>query len=588
MTNAGNSSGTGGPLAGLAYMPERLPDELLFSWLSRSHVHYGSPDPVTFTRSLFGSKRMASSYDLPGNLRLLSSCLPTRTDLAAEMMLWEMTLFPYYAAFADRANRDAAMAALIEGEGAQGRALLGMNARSHKLSAFRFCPECRDEDIAEFGETYWRRAFQVEAALACPKHQRMLLASDCQLEGKYRFQAATRENCRDDAVPVSVATDAGVIERLARLTSAVQHLLVLPPAAMSRTELRDDYRRRFADVGIARMRGDKYSAALNQAMVEHWGGALACLGSQAEIDEKVPWPTRMATSSYGHSVVRHLLLRGLLDAAQDGRFGRDRPFGNGPWNCENPLAEHRGQPTIPTCKLGRSYAGGGRAGIFECCCGYVYTRRLMPDGSIKQPARQSWGPLLEPYLRECASNGLDASVVAVRLGCTPKTVRSLAAYYNLGTSVSRQVYRNSWVSTYVDGPRRRKSKPPATDGKKPVKRGRDWGAFDSDLAVRLAAANAEILSADPPIRVTLEALAARVEEWPAAISGNLHRMPQVAEFLRVAIETKLGWDTRRAQMIVPFLRANWDSLMKLERLRLLNSPGVRQRRAMDRASGDPW
>lgn len=571
-------------------MPERLPDELLFSWLSRSHVHYGSPDPVTFTRSLFGSRRIASPYDLPGNLRLLSSCLPTSTDLTAEMMLWEMTLFPYYAAFADRANRDAAVAALIEGEGVKGRALLGMNSRSHKLPAFRFCPECCDEDIAEFGETYWRRAFQVEAALACPKHQRMLLASDCQPEGKYRFQAATRENCRDDAVPVSAATDAGVIERLTRLTSAVQHLLMLPAAAMSRTELRDDYRRRFAEVGIARTRGDKYSAALNEAMVEHWGGALACLGAQAEIDEGVPWPTRMATSNYGHSVVRHLLLRGLLDVAQDGRFGRDRPFGNGPWSCENPLAEHRGQPTILTCKLGRSYTGGGRAGIFECCCGYVYTRRLMPDGSIKQPARQSWGPLLEPYLRECASNGLDASVVAVRLGCTPETVRSLAAHYNLDMGASRQVYRNSWVATHVDGPRRRRSKPRAMGDQchKRGKRGRDWGAFDSELSVRLAAANAEILSADPPVRVTMKALSSRVGEWPAAISSNLHRMPRVSEVLQTAIETKSEWDTRRAPMVVMHLRANWRSLPDAERLRLLASPGVRQARALDRASGDPW
>jgi hypothetical protein len=571
-------------------MPERLPDELLFSWLSRSHAHHGSPDPVTFTRSLFGSRRIASPYDLPGNLQLLSSCLPTSGNLTAEMMLWDMTLFPYYAAFADRENRAAAMAALLEGEGIKGRALLGMNSRSHKLLAFRFCPECREEDLAEFGEIYWRRAFQVEAALACPRHSRMLLASDCQPAGKYRFQAASVENCRDDAVPVASTTDAAVIERLASLASAVQRFLANPPPALSRLELREAYRRRIAEVGIARTRGDKYGAALNQAMQDHWGRALGFLGPQAETDDEASWPTRLATSNYGHSVVRHLLLGGLLDAAQDGRFRRDRPFGDGPWVCENPLADHGGTPTIATCKLGRSYGEGARAGIFECSCGYVYTRRLMRDGTVKAPVRQSWGPLLAPYLQACAAKGIDASVVAARLGCTVKTVRKLAAHCGVDMGVSHQVYQDSWATTHVDGPRRRRSRPREDCSRRHQRgqRGRDWDAFDSDLAVRLAAANAEILSSDLPVRVTLKALAARVGEWPSAVSSNLHRMPQVSEVLRTAVETKPVWDSRRALLVVRFLRANWASLPDAERLRLLASPGVRHVRALDRESGNAW
>lgn len=590
MTLAGTIAAVHDAPFGLGYMPERLPDELLFSWLSRSHLHYGSPDPVTFTRSLFGSKRIASPYDLPGNLQLLSSCLPTRGMLTAETMLREMTLFPYYAAFADRENRAAATTALIEGEGVKGRALLGMNSRAHKLKALRFCPQCRDEDLAEFGEIYWRRTFQVEASLACPRHNRILLASHCEPTGKYRFQAATMENCPDDAMPVSSASDADVIERLAGVTSAVRRLLTEPLPAMSRSDLRKDYRRRIADVGIARTRGDKYGPALSRAMREYWGSALDCLGKQAQIDDELPWPTRIATSEYGHSVIRHLLLNGLLDAAKDGRFRRDRPFGDGPWACENPLADHRGSLTVTVCKLGRSYIGGGRAGIFECDCGYVYTRRLMPDGSVKAPVRQSWGPLLTRYLSECAATGVQASVAAVRLECTVTTVRSLASHHGLDMGASRQVYKGSWAITHVDGPRRRKSSAPENREpcKKSCPRGRNWVAFDADLAVRVAVASADILAADPPIRVTVKELSARLGVWPAVLSTNLDRMPQVSQVLLAAVETKENWDARRAPMVVRFLRANWEQLHQDERLRLLATPGVRRARAVDRASGDPW
>lgn len=579
---------------GLAYMPQRLPDELLFSWLSRSHAHHGSPDPVTFTRALFGSRRVATAYDLPSNLDLLSSCLPTRGLLSATTMVEEMTLFPYYAAFADAANREAAMTALLEGDGIRGRALLGMNARGGKLEALRFCPECRDKDVREHGEPYWRRTFQVEPALVCPLHLRILLASDCGPPDRHRYQPATLANCRDDAVPVTVVPDAATTERLAGVALAVERLLRGGRAVTSRLERREEYRRRLVEVGIARGRGDKYGAALATAMRDHWGAALACLGPQAAIGRDRSWPALMATSPDGQPAVRHILLEGFLDAAGDGGYRRDRPFGPGPWPCENPLADHRGVATISECVLGRSYAGGGRAGIFACGCGYVYTRRLMPDGSVRPADRQCWGPLLEPYLRKCASEGTSAAAAAERLGCTSKTVRSLAAHHGLDMGGSGQKYRNSWAGKHRGGWTRAARARPHREGddvgarRVGGRQARDWDAFDRDLAPRLEAAGAAILAVDPPLRVTMAELAERVGEWPAAITRNLHHMPRSAAVVAKAVEDKEAWDSRRAPMVVRQLRAEWDTLPRSERLRLLAAPGVRSIRAADRHAGDPW
>ncbi|MES2095893.1 MAG: TnsD family Tn7-like transposition protein [Pseudomonadota bacterium] len=537
---------------GVAYMPWRLPDELLFSWLSRAHAHHGSPSPKAFAAALFG-RPLAIGFEAPCHLDRLASRLPTRNVIDGPRLAHDMTLFPFYAAFMEPDHRPAILEAMCRGGGNRARAMLGLSNASGRPPALRFCPECRDEDISEHGETYWRRRFQVGSSLVCRVHMRPLQWSDQPAPSGILFGAATPINCPDDARPVADVPDARAMERLAELALEGERLLAGAPQLRSRSELSREYREALSDVGIARGPGDKYGTDLVAAIRDHWGCALTCLGAEGEVSEKRPWPRRLLAGDDACSPVRHLLIRGFLHAANDDRYRRDRPFGDGPWRCENPLADHHGELTIDRCHISRRNMLWQDTGTFACVCGFVYRRRLQHDGSTRRLPVVVWGPLLDLYLTRCVAEGIDLRVAATKLRRSEQTVRVWARERGI------------------------RLPPPSPH----VSTGVDWARLDSEMAPRVLAAAAEIRALDPPVWVNQARLAVVAGKSVKTIRSNLYRMPRMAAVWDAVVEDDDAWNARRIDYAVRCLGSRGSSLSPKERARLRAIRGVQQRVALD-------
>ncbi|OQS31315.1 hypothetical protein B0T40_22655 [Chromobacterium haemolyticum] len=112
----------------LAYFPQIYPDELLYSVLARYHRHTGSTSPKQTLDDLFGDRHVIARPDLPGHLELLVQRIPASRDLSRVRVIMELTLYPYFLAFADGVRRGYARQAM-EARGTSGLYLkLGLAA----------------------------------------------------------------------------------------------------------------------------------------------------------------------------------------------------------------------------------------------------------------------------------------------------------------------------------------------------------------------------------------------------------------------------------------------------------------------------
>lgn len=291
-------------------------------------------------------------------------------------------------------------------------------------------------------------------------------------------------------------------------------------------------------------------------------------------------------------------IRTLLPHYQFFRLpGELRLFGEQPWPCLNLAAKHYRQRVITKFRLGRRLREGRPVGIFECDCGFVFAR-IGPDASVAGAYRAgrmiSFGETWEGKLKELwAIPSLSLSEVGRRLGVDPLTVRRHAVRLNLSSprpgkrmkplsptaqlkSSSREVeeakrrtHRTAWLSTIkrhakitmkalrrklprayawllqYDGEWLKKHKP-RTMRRTTAASGVDWKKRDADYAVAVRAAALSIRNASGrPVRVTKTAIGKAIGAV-TLLQQKLHKMPQTAQVIESAIETREEYAGRRA------------------------------------------
>ncbi|MGI6538941.1 MAG: TnsD family Tn7-like transposition protein [Caldicoprobacterales bacterium] len=71
--------------------------------------------------------------------------------------------------------------------------------------------------------------------------------------------------------------------------------------------------------------------------------------------------------------IRHLLLARFLGISLDTLFNKEicyKPFGDGPWLCLNPAADHFLEPVVKDVEIKYRRRNKNTNGFFRCSCGY--------------------------------------------------------------------------------------------------------------------------------------------------------------------------------------------------------------------------
>lgn len=157
----------------LSFVPPLLPDELLYSWLSRvlvlNAMNYW---PTVNMARFFGNKQALPGIDLPTHLVNLACNLGSNMPCQSlQTMLDTTTMYPYYRPFLAPDRERAVREMMYSGNGRALKAKLGIvSSGLGALPPLRSCSVCIAADIRRYGCTYWHRLHQLPGIILCPTH----------------------------------------------------------------------------------------------------------------------------------------------------------------------------------------------------------------------------------------------------------------------------------------------------------------------------------------------------------------------------------------------------------------------------------
>ncbi|WP_412496371.1 TnsD family Tn7-like transposition protein [Shewanella chilikensis] len=172
-------------------------DELLYSTIARHGIHSGTISSKELLWEVFGDRKVLVTSDLPSHLKRIAALYPETVGITPKSLLYKNTLFPLYAPFVGDARR----LALIGGLTANGKSSVHLStgaaaSRIKQPIYLRYCPGCIAQQLAQHGECYWRRDWQVAGAECCPTHGSLVNSKIRRHDvHRHQFQAADLEVC---------------------------------------------------------------------------------------------------------------------------------------------------------------------------------------------------------------------------------------------------------------------------------------------------------------------------------------------------------------------------------------------------------
>ena len=414
----------------LAYFPEALPEELLYSLLARYRRHVGLPATRQVDVQLHGQVKQHPTLALPIHLAAVAARIPEGRGLTVSRLIDRHTLFPYFAALRTPEAQLAAARGMA-GDDAKVHTRLGVGHSLPLPRRLRFCPECLGLMAADHGELYWRRDHQLPSVLVCPTHRCDLRESAVEVgPGTRTLTAAMPATCADDAPPVLPQVSAAARDGLHAIAlDAVDLLQYRRPLGVGREEVRGSYVAAMGSKGLVLaddridwLRLREAATASLAYLRPIWPGLFDQDGACGLWLKHVSYRER-----HNQDPVLHLLGWRVIASLPDA----PALFGTGPWPCVGPGTDHMGEATIAHVALRRDE--GRAVGRFECPCGHGYTRTVRPGGPVSTPRPYLHGESLRALLVHAAAEGRGASEVASMAGSSARKVRSAARRMGVGT-----------------------------------------------------------------------------------------------------------------------------------------------------------
>jgi hypothetical protein len=551
----------------LSYFPQIYRDELLYSVLARYHRHTGSTSPKQTLEDLFGNRNVHACLDLPGHLAQLEQRIPPERNLTSQRMIHELTLYPYYLAFADESKRQNAQRAMSESGTAGLHMRLGLTAALvPSITQLRYCPVCIEEMGATQGELYWRRSHQLPGVAVCVDHGEPLRLSQVRLgrESPHAYIAASQDNCQGGEALGPERTHAAW-NHVEDLTRRSVSLLNQMPPGRTAEEWRAGYHDALADRGFLRGNAKLAAARLNEQFLHfhrpEWIRLL--LGEAATSPDFDLWSAVFSRKRGGspHPLL-HLLFQQFLDDCPQ----VEGPFGHGPWPCLNPLEAHQGQLLIPEVSIHRNRTR--TIGVFRCECGYQYCRHVDENGLANNRHRPlAYGQAFETQLREAIHSRESLRGTARLLHVNANTVRrqclqlGLSPRWQLLGSVHDVHHRQATVISASKQDHQHRKDPELADEQ-----------LDAQWRERVLAATLAIREINPPQRVSKTRLERQLDR-PGCLRKKLAHMPLTAVTLQEVIESVEAFRLRRVKWAIAQLQAQGISPMPW---RVLRKAGVRR------------
>jgi hypothetical protein len=402
----------------ICLFPDPYPDELLYSVCARYGDLMQYPNKVTALQDFFGENTESAIVDLPNRISHLVSSMPIGHLYTEDELIYNHTLYPFYALFLPQERARIVLEAMRGGGVNRVLARIGLSTgRPYQLQWLRFCPSCVTEDKQKFGETYWHRVHQIHGIEVCPHHITFLEDSGTPWRSERNpGQTVTAENTIPDLLARPINLNNSVHTPQLSMAQTVVWLLGWRGSPLGPNSLSNRYYNLLLKQGLAYYNRRIRTKELVNRFKEYYSNEmLARLGCEIK-NTYSNWLLCLLHTNepeIAQHPIRHILLQMFLDCSANElfvEFNEYKPFGEGPWPCLNHASDHFGQLSVTNCRITDNLVKGklGRPlGIFECSCGFIYNR-VGPDTSsedcLQFSSVQSYGPVWEKTLRELWGN----------------------------------------------------------------------------------------------------------------------------------------------------------------------------------------
>lgn len=297
------------------FFPTPYDDELLYSVLARYSIQSGNNKEIHNFDDMFATRNVIASAELPGNLNVLISNMPLNAPYTADGFIIKHSLFPFLASFVPEKRAKDVIQNMKAGDVANIYNRLGLTASNILNNRyFRFCPRCVQEDIKEFGETYWHRIHQITGVFVCPKHEELIYDSTVLMRGKNRqsYIPATKKNCFIKRV--NTFSD-DTFKKLLWIAKDIEQILSKPFTFQSIQKHKYIYMEKLIEKGFANLNTMVHQKRLRQALNEFWGEeVLHLLQSPIIVNRDCLWLSNLVRDNeISTQPIRHLLLLRMLD-----------------------------------------------------------------------------------------------------------------------------------------------------------------------------------------------------------------------------------------------------------------------------------
>jgi hypothetical protein len=434
----------------LLWFPTLYPDELLYSVFARYHVRSGNTSHKATTEELFGRRTIRSVLDLPAHLNTLLDRMDS--NIEADDLIFNHTTFPYFAAFLLPKQAVQVKESMKGNKGSTIHTRIGMAASNVKPKTNLWvCSDCIDEDMNNYGETYWHRIHQIPGVYFCPKHHTVLEETNLGVKAGNQHEYVI-------ATPTVERTKVNLdgfkkeeLDLLLKISQITQALLSNTQVQTKSNTLKEKYQSLLKQKGLVSLNGFLKREKLYENFLSRFSDSLLELLQSPVVYEETNWLT-MIFQKHRKSFhpIRHILVMMFLETDLNDLFELEEyyPFQKGPWLCLNPVCQNYHKRVVTSLTITRDYKTGCPVGTFRCDCGFVYSRKG-PDQNEQDSYRigtiKKFGHVWKEKLAQMVNAGDKLSDIAKKMQADSATVKKYAV--ELGLKISWKKPKNKKKNT---------------------------------------------------------------------------------------------------------------------------------------------
>ncbi len=437
----------------LHWFPTPYPDELFYSVFARYHVRSGNTSPKITTEELFGTRSVRSVWDLPANLKALLTRIDSNWKV--EDVLNNHTMYSYYASFLLPEQAKKVYDAMSSNKGSTIHTRIGIAASNVKPKVNLWvCSNCIQDDMDQYGETYWHRIHQAPGVFICPKHETVLEETNVSVKAENQHEYMIAEPDVERSIVDIGDLENAEFQQLLKIAEATKTVLEGTHRQTDNNTVRNKYLALLKQKELASVGGFLRREKVYSNFCSLFSGRLLSLLQSPISFEEANWLT-MIFQKHRKSFhpLRHILIMLFLETTMDHLFEQEEyhPFGPGPWVCLNPACSKYHESVVNSLVITSCYDTKRPVGTFRCDhCGFTFSRRgpdQCPNDEYQIGTIKEYGSVWKDKLTLLVGEGNLLKDIAHQLQASTDTVRKYAA--ELGLKVNWKTPRNKRTKSKV-------------------------------------------------------------------------------------------------------------------------------------------